>query len=114
MRYLGFIILVLILSACKQAKEHQQELFGINELSELKQYIKTGKNQNCDTLNWKFFNDLNNLNLNVTPINHSCKNLEFIATDKEKKILIYYQGKKFYVYDLVKSLELNDVNYLIN
>jgi len=64
-----------------------------------------------DTLYWGDLGKITGLNVKI--INPVRANLEFISYDSLSKHLIYYQDKKFSVFELKKQTDIQNVNYIV-
>ena len=118
-----FIIILLLFSnedkTFTKKNEVDEILFGMDELSDLKDYISVCKKTyflDCDSCycSWFLFNRIKFSGLTVFPIDSTCKNLEFFAINEEcKNIAIYYKDSFFYVYKLNLNLYIDSVSIII-
>ena len=109
------VIFFIYILSCYHIKkdEAEKQLFGINELSDLKDYISDSV---CDTclISWKLFNRVGFSKLKVYSLDTLNNHLKFFAVNKlDKYIAIYFENDTFYVYRLEKIVPKDRANVLI-
>lgn len=110
MKSLLFVSLFIIcLQSCNQNNKEEKKLFGIGEISMLKDYIYDLK---CDSISWGLFNQLHP-NLKIKSIDLRCDYLEFYAYDNKDKVLIHFKDKEFYIYNFIKKVNIENAIILI-
>lgn len=116
----SFILFVFIIElpiqSCKNETDTNDLLFGISEVSTLKDYLSINEDSDTCYVSWKMHNNVIGA-ITVFPINSKCDSLLFFSIDttgQNDDILIYYNKDKFYIYKLNKVIFKDSAKVLIN